>query len=43
VEEDPYGRDPRRVRFWGWVTVAAMFATLVIVLLIDHPWTKCHC
>ncbi|WP_375477366.1 hypothetical protein [uncultured Jatrophihabitans sp.] len=43
MKPDPWGRDPRSVRFWGWVTVAVTLVVLAIVLLIDMPWTKCKC
>lgn len=37
-DEDPYGRDPRLVRLWGWAAVATSVVILVVVLLISHPW-----
>jgi uncharacterized membrane protein YhaH (DUF805 family) len=33
-------RDPRRVRFWGWIAFGIAIVVAVIYLLLGHPWNK---
>lgn len=33
-------RDPRRVRFWGWVAFAVALAIAITFVLLQQPWIK---
>jgi hypothetical protein len=35
-------RDPRKVRFWGWVAFGIAIVIAIIYLLLGHPWNKRH-
>lgn len=39
----PPPRDPRQVRFWGWVAFAVAIVIVVVGLLVGRPWRVCHC
>ncbi len=36
-------RDPKRVRFWGWVAVVAAVLIVLVGLVVGRPWRSCHC
>jgi hypothetical protein len=35
-------RNPRKVRFWGWVAFGVAVVIAIVYLLLGHPWNKRH-
>jgi hypothetical protein len=35
-------RDPRKVRFWGWIAFGVAIVIAIIYVLLGHPWNKRH-